>query len=52
MIVSMKKNQYDYVVIGSGSAGGMIGFRLSEDKSIRVLVLEAGSAKMHWSQTS
>lgn len=47
-IVNDASDAYDFVVVGGGLAGLVLGGRLSEDEGHSVLVLEAGGDGSDW----
>jgi choline dehydrogenase len=44
----MASAQFDYIIVGGGSAGSALAARLSADATTRVLVLEAGRPDFIW----
>ena len=44
----MASGQYDFIIVGGGSAGSALGNRLSASAANRVLVLEAGRSDYPW----
>ncbi|EMD36319.1 hypothetical protein CERSUDRAFT_115252 [Gelatoporia subvermispora B] len=46
-ITDVASKEFDYIIVGGGTCGLVLANRLSEDSSVRVLVLEAGNANLN-----
>lgn len=43
------ETEFDYIIVGAGSAGCTLAARLSEDPDVSICLIEAGPTHKHWS---
>lgn len=47
-VANISNQEYDYIIVGGGTAGCVVASRLSENRDMRVLVIERGPVQDTW----
>lgn len=46
IISSIRGEEFDFIIVGGGTAGLVLASRLTEDPNVRVIVVEAGAERL------